>query len=116
MELSDGRIGAIVAPSKPSKRAAGFHQTWSNPHFGHQVREGTSGSREKLSESVSIPVEISRPVLGHLIVIMLMVVAGADLDANARAAYQRIDQEKSPRAVVREEGATRGCPKDAHPS
>jgi hypothetical protein len=67
------RLQAAVGPSTTNpfasaKRASRFHHECSSPHTGHRACERTSGKRSKLAWSVSMPVEMFRPVLGHLII------------------------------------------------
>jgi len=55
-----------------SSHASRFHQEWSRPQCGQRVRASTSGSPTKIEGSVSMPVEIGLPVVGHLIITALM--------------------------------------------
>jgi hypothetical protein len=53
--------------SASTKRASRFHHTCSSPHSEQRECIKTSGNRLKPALSVSVPVFISWPVLGHLI-------------------------------------------------
>src|SRR6266446_5680068 len=55
-----------------SSQASRFHQEWSRPQCGQRVRASTSGSPTKIEGSVSMPVGIGPPVIGHLIITALM--------------------------------------------
>jgi hypothetical protein len=50
-----------------------FDQICSFPHAGHVIDAGVFGKRSKLTWSVSIPTGTSRPVVGHLIMMSVIV-------------------------------------------
>jgi hypothetical protein len=47
-------------------QASRVDQMWSRPQAGHFMGERISGSFSNVAASISMPVESSRPVLGHL--------------------------------------------------
>jgi hypothetical protein len=58
--------GRLEALGSSTNLASHFNQAWSRPHKGQLETGSLSGRVAKLSGCISIPVEISRPVSGHL--------------------------------------------------
>jgi len=65
--------GRLEALGSSTNLASHFNQAWSRPHKGQLKTGSLSGRAAKLSGSISIPVDISRPVSGHLTLRTLIV-------------------------------------------